>query len=455
MNQIENVLCNMNSFKAINDILNGVTLHDLQCIDVMKMLYHKRSIVIYPTGTGKTLLAAAVMECLWRENPSRKFIIFGLKDQLIQTPKKLEHYLGRSVITTDATADSLSRLVKNNFTMYPILLATHECLCNENFLYLLNKVKDNYCGIFIDEAHKLNHIGYADKASVLKDLAKKFEYCFALTATPITTNVKQLARLASIVHLTRYQNYNICASRLRAGSKYLDEDPMFFILRTAEELRGHCDYRTKLLYVEPQAEQIHSVDTRNKAALFKGHGSVHQAQALLWLLRKDYKGKRVLVYVRQHAIREWLLTFFKDTEFRYECINGNTSKDERSRIMCEFNEIKSLDIIFTSITTAIDLDCDCVVFYEFTIELYQMIGRAHRGLVNKSLDIIFEVTADSYEIDYLEDKLIKRLFVIRDILHNRCDEVEELQQLLDQENCCLDSIGENYKLYSFGGVSYD
>lgn len=85
-----NELCSRNSYKAINDVLNGVTLHDLQCIDVLKMIAAKKSVVIYDTGTGKTLLAAAFMKLLLREDPSKMFLMFVKKDQLVQTPEKLK-----------------------------------------------------------------------------------------------------------------------------------------------------------------------------------------------------------------------------------------------------------------------------------------------------------------------------------------------------------------------------
>ena len=38
-------LLRMDSYHAINDLLLGIKLHDKQCIDIIKMLYGKRSIV--------------------------------------------------------------------------------------------------------------------------------------------------------------------------------------------------------------------------------------------------------------------------------------------------------------------------------------------------------------------------------------------------------------------------
>ena len=53
---IEKDLCSRQSFDAIKYVLDGVELHPLQCIDVMKMLYNKKSVVVYDTGLGKTCL---------------------------------------------------------------------------------------------------------------------------------------------------------------------------------------------------------------------------------------------------------------------------------------------------------------------------------------------------------------------------------------------------------------
>ena len=205
MIEIENDLASMQSFDAISNILNGVTLHPLQCIDVMKMLYMKRAIVSYDTGTGKTLLAAAVMQLLWREDSSRRFIIFGMKDQLQQTPKKLESYTGRSVLASASDAKSIKNLLGGDkFLNYPILLLTHECLRNHTLMKALWEHQKDFYGVFVDEAHLLNNKGFAESANVLNGLCKKFEYCIALTATPFTTELTQLAKLASIIDYERY-----------------------------------------------------------------------------------------------------------------------------------------------------------------------------------------------------------------------------------------------------------
>ena len=37
MNEIEKYLCEKDSYHAINDVLNEITLHDRQCVDIVKI----------------------------------------------------------------------------------------------------------------------------------------------------------------------------------------------------------------------------------------------------------------------------------------------------------------------------------------------------------------------------------------------------------------------------------
>ena len=61
---LEKKLCSMKSCKAVSKVLEQDNLHDLQSIDVLKMLAHKHAIAIYDTGLGKTFLASAIMKML-------------------------------------------------------------------------------------------------------------------------------------------------------------------------------------------------------------------------------------------------------------------------------------------------------------------------------------------------------------------------------------------------------
>ena len=431
MNDFEMELEKLTSFKAIRNVLDGLTLHDLQCADVLKMLYEKRAMVIYDTGTGKTLLTAAAMRLLWNEEPSRRFIMFVKKDQLAQTPEKLKNACGRDVIASAADAKSLDSLFSCDFISYSVLMLTHECLQSRRMMDALFRVKGLYCGVVVDEAHELCNLNHASSASMLSRMVRNFEYCWALTATPVISDVVQLAKLAVLVDPERYPNSRRLELALRRGAFSIKEDSCFFINRNHEDFGAVCDYRGSIEWVQPLPHQKRPMGGAELFQICKGDGAYPQAERLVELILRR-KMKSGLIYVQQHEVRKWILPFFDEAGIRYECINGYTKFEDRKRIMHEFNVEKSLDVIVTSVTTALDLDCDYVIFYEFTLDLKQMIGRAHRGLSSKTLDIIFIITDETSEVDYFAGNIMERSLMIRDLLGKNYAEIEDAERSLKE-----------------------
>lgn len=427
---VENELCSRNSFDAIKYVLHGIELHDIQCIDVMKMLYAKRAIAIYDTGLGKTLLVSALIKLLCNEDPSRRFIMFVKKDQLIQTPKKMQSYLGKTILTSSAEAKSLAEVFDAGLDSVNVLMLTHTCLQNQAVMSELFKYKDKFCGLIIDEAHELNNFNRTESGGMLEAMCNSFEYCIALTATPITTNALQCAKLAHMVDSKRYPNYAKLKKSLVNGSFDIRQDPIFFISREGSDFGSIRKYHGKIAWVNPQHEQLQECGGSELMLLCKGPGAENQAKKLVEIVQ-EHHGKRGLIYVNQHAVREWVLPFLNDAGIHYDCINGYTKAEERARIMDEFNVNKSLDVVITSVTTAIDLDCDYVVFYEFTPMIKQMIGRAHRGLSDKELDVIFVLTKDTCELDYFAEHVIANSMLARDILHKNYSEIEDTANELE------------------------
>ena len=432
---LETALCKMSSFEAIKDCLNGYELHPFQCVDVMKMIAVKRAMVVYATGKGKTLLAAAAMKLLWNEDPTRKFIMFVRKDQLIQTPKKIMDACGREVLATAANAESLDGVLSSDFTKYSVLMLTHDCLRNGRLLSELFKVKDQYCGIIIDEAHKLDNLYVAQSASMLARMVSCFEFCWALTATPIESDINQLTKLASIVDSKRFPDYRALKRALLRDKRGIEAAPGFFIKRDSSDFGGKIEYRGMIEWVDPMPHQLAEIGGFALMDVCKGHGATNQAQTLVRLIR-ERRGSRGLIYINQHKIREWVLPFLQKAGIRYACINGKTKPAERAQIMKRFNEVHDIDVVITSVTTAVDLDCDFVIFYEFTLEVKQMIGRAHRGLGDKMLEVIFVITDDTREVDYFLNNILKRSLMIRDILKMDFSEMEQAG----------DAVGEHYGL---------
>jgi superfamily II DNA or RNA helicase len=421
------------SFNAIADILDNVVLSNFQTIDVMKLLYYKAGIVAYDTGLGKTLIAAAIMRCLLNEDSSRRFIMFVKKDQLLQTPEKLSRYCSIGYFASTAEKDNIEYLLRNRIESPECLILTHECLNNEKIMFNIFLHKDVFCGVFVDEAHMLSNWKVASSAFMLRSLLLNFEYRYFLTATPIVRDEQQLTLLLMMLDRELFKRA-IDISGLRRD---LDEDILariaeLIIARDRESVGAKGNYRSKIVYINPHRHQL--IKERNIMVQCKGPGAVNQVRALKELLFElKGRGKKGLVYINQYSIRDWVIENLADCGFKYKCVNGQVKGKERLDIFEEFGN-DELDFIITSITMALDLDSDYVIFYEFTEFVQQMIGRAHRGLEPKDLEIYFLFTKHSREVIYFLENTYRKSLLIRDLLGKNLDELIDIgKELMDSE----------------------
>lgn len=426
MNEIESALLNAKSFQAIETVLLEDRLIKLQAVDVLAMLYRKAAIISYDTGMGKTYLAAAVIRMLLNQDSSRKIIMVIKKKQLIATPAKVKKNVGVEILATASDRESVERnILSDKFLQYPVLMITHECLNNNVVMRKLLTYRSQYCCIIIDEAHNLNNLAGANSANMLQGMCSCFEYRFALTATPITTNVDQFARLAYIIDKDTYPNYTRLSRAMKNGSFSIRDDPFFFISRKYSDFDITMKTVGYPLFIEPQCNQVNATG----ADMFikcKGPGAYNQANALVNFIM-EHKNERGLIYINQHIIREWVIRFLDKAEIRYGCINGKTSKVEDDEVMDRFNNKKDLDVVITSVTEAIDLDCDWVMFYEYTVNVAQMIGRASRGLKDKFLKVYFMITEDTGELQYFYDNIYTVSEVIQQVVGKRYDAVFDVK----------------------------
>lgn len=428
-------LLRMDSYQAINDILTGVTLHNKQCIDIVKMLYGKRSIVIYDTGTGKTLLASAVMKMLLHKYPGQLCLMIVKKDQLIQTPEKIENLSGLTTICTTADSGFLNKHFFNqDFTNCDVLMITEECLLNMKVMDKLYELRERLLCIIIDEAHELNNYTNAQSANMLKALISRVEYVFALTATPIVSDQIQLAKLANMLLPKEFPSASNFARRLTSGRASIENYPFLFINRKASELGRTSEPRGHVVLVEPQANQKGcNLGGVKLFQVCKGYGAENQINALLEVISGcDGKG---LIYVSQKTIVDWVIMKLNSYNIPAAVINGDVVGEVRKQIIRDFADGK-YKVIVTSLTTALDLDCDFVIFYELTVEIEQMIGRAHRGLGNKDLDVYFIITEDTNEVTYFLNNVVARSDIIQKILNKKNKAVSDAaERLLTDAEC--------------------
>lgn len=426
---LEKKLCRMESCKAVSKILEQEHLHNLQSIDVLKMLAHKHALAIYDTGLGKTFLASAIMKMLYNRNHKSKIIMFITKNQLLQTPQKIEKLTKLKVIGTDGTAESVENFI-NKTLDYDVSLATYSCLESRKFLDFFYKYRKHYNCIIVDEAHKLNNFVSADIGAKLEAIIEQFEYAYGLTATPITTDIEQLARLSAVFDNKTYHDYHALQMAFKYSSYQIEDDPCFYVSRNADAFGRVTAPKGIIVWIDPMPYQI-DAEFGQLADLCKGNGATEQAESLAELVQFN-KDKHGLVYIKHHSVREWVLPFLDKAGVTYRCINGRTSHDERKRFLKEFNEDKSIDIIITSVTEALDLDCDYVIFYEFTSDVKQMIGRAQRGFTDKNLFVFYMITKKTKEVDYFYNNVFKRCEVASYVLKKDYSEVLSLEgELLD------------------------
>ena len=410
------------SFKSISKILDGYVLEDLQCADIMTALCAKHSIFRYDTGTGKTLLASAVMKLLKREDSTRKFLFIGKASQVIQTPLKIKQCTGLSILATSAEASSLAENVySGKFLNYDILMITHEALNDASLMITLHKYRKHFCGVIIDEAHELSNYITADRALMMQAMNRYFEYVFALTATPMKSNLGELTRLMHSVDPNLVKSAEDAEDWIKEDASRLKTCWTGLLLsRSREDFGVKGTFLTHVHFVEAMKHQA-GANGMNMFKITRGEGAVSQANKLVEIIN-GYKPSQGLVYIRQHAIRNYVTGILDDAGISYGCINGKTSMAERAKTIDDF-EKKKIDIIITSVTTALDLDCDYIVFYEFTLDFKQMLGRAYRGLNPKTLNIDFIFTRHTAEMDYFMSKIFDRALLVKNIMNQDCQEI--------------------------------
>mgnify|MGYP001259595892 CR=1 FL=1 len=412
---------NISSYKAIQDICNGIILEDFQCVDLLNTLKFPTKIISYDTGLGKTVLASAFIRALVNEIPSRRFIMVVEKSQLIQTPDKVRSLTGLSVQTITAQSEDINnKLFEEDFLKHQVLMITYETLNNPGVMLLLYKYKKFYNGIIVDEAHKVCNFEDASQATMLKAMLPNFEYRLMLTATPITSGAKQLVYL---LHMLDPKLINDVADYIRdveRGYSPLNDFPNHIIVRTRRDLGIISNYRTHIELVNPHPWQVNASGP-DMINIVKGERAENQAKRVLEIVQK-HKGQRGLIYIHKHKLREWVQSILEPCGVRVGCIHGKISAEERISVL---NKLKTgeIDVIITSVTTALDMEADYIIFYEFTTDIKQMLGRAERGLNPKTLDLYFIFTRETEEISRFIQNIYNRSLLIQNVLRKDYSEL--------------------------------
>lgn len=412
----------MKGLQSLGNVLPGVEMPTFQLQGLEAVFTNKKMLLAFDTGTGKTFTYSGIVRGLLNANPEGKHILVIINDSIPQVPNDVRNLTSVSVETFDGTAESAGRL-RFFWDRTSIICLTLEALRVFGIAKFLFDHLPEIESFTIDEAHHVSNWDSSDTAFMIRSLVRCIPYVVELTATPMTSRSKQYYRLMNL--LDRDMSPHRDESFL---NKYVDR--YLPVNRSEYGLKGN--YKSELVVVNPTLDQIgpqHGIVFRK----IKGSGAVPQANALVDVVRRKLsQKKRVLVYVHYHDSREWIEYNFNVAGIAFTSLHGKLKNRKERQEALEKYRSGSVDVLITSVTESLNIDADVVIFYEFTTLVKQVIGRAHRGLNEKTLEIVFIITRDSEEVAYFMKYIYSRSLTIQRLLHKDYSELVEIGQKLEK-----------------------
>jgi len=390
----------------LDNVLPEVEMPSFQNIGLNKVFTNKRMLLAFDTGTGKTFTYAGIVRGLLNAKPEGKHVLVIINDSIEQVPKDVRRLVEVAVEAFDGSEESAGRL-RFFWGRTSIFCLTLEAMRVQEIVEHLFKHLPEIDSLVIDEAHHCSNWDVSNTAFMIRALAKWVPYVVELTATPMTRESKQYYQLMNIL------DRGISRSR---DETYLGHyvDRYMPVNRDSYQIKGN--YKSTLVVVEPtleQAEPQHGIVFKT----IKGTGAAPQVKALVELVQNRLgQGKRILVYLHYHDTRRWVEQNFREQGIQFVSLHGQIVKRaERQQILDTFRN-GEVDVLLTSVTESLNIDADVVVFYEFTTAVKQVIGRAHRGLQGKELEIAFVITKDTDEVEYFLKYIYERSLTIQRLL---------------------------------------
>lgn len=419
----------MTEFKSLNtveNIIEGLDLPDFQNIGVQKALLNNKMLLAFDTGTGKTYTYSVFVRALLNNNPEGKHIFVIIHDSINQAPSDIANLISAPVFAFSGKYEDYKKF-KRRWNEASVIILTYECFQNMELLSFLYDRLTEIESFVIDEAHHVSGWDVSDTAFIIRSFTHYIPYVVALTATPITSRKEQY-----------YQIMNILDRNLspRRDETFLDKYSERYMAVNRSDYFIKGNYKTILELVEPSVHQIGEIKGIISRVI-KGTGAVNQVNKLLYVVKEKLnQNKKVIIYVNYHDTREWIEKHFDSENIKYVSLHGRiTKQEERKNILNSFNG-GDTNVLITSVSESLNITSDVVIFYEFTTKIKQVMGRAHRGLGAKELELIFIVTKDTMEIDYFMKYIYKRSLIIQNLLG------KDYQEFIDIGNK-LNSLEEN------------
>lgn len=403
---------NRKSFEAFTHLCDGFDAAGFQAVSVLLWLYAKKGLFMFDPGMGKTFAIAMGLKALSSVYPETKCLFFIKKAQITQTYNDIRLYTGLRVITCTAEQHQIVNKLYKDTDSYDVLMLTHEALQSDvvcTFLYCNLK---HFTVCVIDEAHFLTNVRDSDRIVVLSAITSRIERIAALTATPFISKEEQYGDLLNVMDPVRFMRKDKLIKKLKSGEQLDLQYPLqiYNYDRKTEDIQN--TYNIHVDWVEPHDFQ-RSANGGHLLKELRGPGSYNQLNELIRVLKlKKVEKKKGIVFIYYHETREWVVPFLEDAGMKFGCIHGETLQKDRDRIQKEFQE-DLLDLVIISVTTSINLDCDYVYFYQYTLEIKQILGRGERGLKPKVMDLYFLFTRKTQDATFFLNTVYKLSHQVR------------------------------------------
>lgn len=408
---------------CVNNIIPDMEVPDFQNIGVQEVLKHKKMLLAFDTGTGKTYTYALIVRGLLNRNPDKKHIFVIIHDSLIQAPNDLAKLISAPVASFSSVDGELNRLM-GLWKRTSVIVLTYECFRSLDTVLFLYQRLPEIESVTIDEAHHVSNWDVSDTAFMLRSICVRVPYICALTATPITRYKTQYYQLMNLI------DRNLSFHRDETfQSKY--DDRYLPVNRKDYDLKG--SYKTTLELVTPATYQLGRIKGIISKTV-KGSGATPQVNTLVKIVAQRLaQGKKVIVYVHYHDTRHWVEENFKKAGINSVSLHGKIVKQSDRDIILSQYKTGVVDVLITSVAESLNIDSDVVVFYEFTTKIKQVMGRAHRGLSEKELELVFIITKDTDEVEYFMEYIYERSITIQKLLRKDYSEFisvgEQLKKL--------------------------
>jgi len=435
LGKVENL---KNIFKHKN-----VVLHDFQTLDIALCYFNPKFIIGERPGSGKTLIAAGLLEVLRRKGKLDKKVLCVTKsDSLYQFSNEISYFTDLKLLELYGDSKKIKQIVSyNDVDAYDGIVIPHNTIIN------------NYFNVFMSEnKHKFNILIF-DESSVLKShktrtyevahqLFKNMERIVMLNGTVFELNIydfiNQLSILDADILPPKYKlERDYCIFGFENGywstvngkrkfnkiwklkgyknqEEFREKVHYFYVQHNRKEGPEHT---FSLVPVDISEEQKNIINDSNYMFVLNSPNTeyyrfdfnkknVPKLGSLVDLVKEVIKSKPVIYcyYIdAQNVIKHEL----EKEGISSIILNGAVDLETRDLIRQNFVETDKYDVLITNVQKAINLPTsDVLIFYTIPSNpamAYQIMCRIDRNNYLVSKDYFFLCAVNSREGDIILD----------------------------------------------------